>query len=347
MSKDLQKPCTAPTLKDVSKLANVSVMTVSRVMRNKGYISKEVSTLVKQAAEQIGYRPNKLAGALASDKSNLVGVILPTLSNVVFSEVLSGINSALSKTNMQPFFGISEYSSIKEEELVEGLLAWRPAGLILTGLEHSDRTHELLSKSSIRISEIMDYSDNPIDACFGLRHALAGCETAKHLLERGYRKFGYVGSFLETDLRAEKRFEGFAKTIREAGAQLVDKKCDFGASSMQMGRRLTKEILDQNKTIDALYFSNDDMAAGALMHTIANGISVPNQIALASFNGLEFLDALPLKITTVKSPRFKIGELAGLYMSGDASGNNDDQKTNNDVRKKVEFPIQITVGDTT
>ncbi|MBL1406763.1 MAG: LacI family DNA-binding transcriptional regulator [Rhizobiales bacterium] len=344
MNRDLLKPAPAPTLKDVSKIANVSVMTVSRVLRGKGYVSKEVISLVKEAAAKIGYSPNKLAGALASDKSNLVGVILPTLSNVVFSEVLSGINSALSKTDMQPFFGISDYSLIKEEKLVEGLLAWRPAGLILTGLEHSERTRELLSKTSIRISEIMDYSDTPIDACFGLRHTLAGIETAKHLLERGYRKFGYVGSFLKTDLRAEKRFNGFAETILAAGAQLVDKKSDFGPSSMQMGRRLTKEIIDQNNTIDALYFSNDDMAAGALMHTIANNISVPQQIALASFNGLEFLDALPLKITTVKSPRFKIGELAGLHVSTE---NKSADSLGTGTPKKVEFPIEITIGDTT
>lgn len=348
MSRYSHKMPLTPTLKDVSRLAKVSEMTVSRVMRGKGYVSKEVSILVKETAAKIGYKPNKLAGALASDKSNLVGVILPTLSNVVFSEVLSGINSALSKTDMQPFFGISDYSLLKEEELVGELLAWQPAGLILTGLEHTDKTNDLLRKSSIRISEIMDYGDTPIDACFGLRHYQAGVETAKHLLERGYRRFGYVGAFLKNDLRAAKRFNGFTETILGAGAQLIDKRSDMGTSSMQMGRRLTKDILEANNTIDALYFSNDDMAAGALMHTIANNISVPNTIALASFNGLEFLDALPLKITTVKSPRFEIGELAGLHMSANHNDDNNlDPNAENTPLRRVEFPIEITVGETT
>lgn len=348
-----QKSSSTPTLKDVSKLANVSEMTVSRVMRGKGYVSKDVIAIVKKAASQIGYTPNKLAGALASDKSNLVGVILPTLSNVVFSEVLSGINSVLSKTDMQPFFGISDYSLLKEEELVDGLLAWRPAGLILTGINHTQRTKELLAKSSIRIAEIMDFSDTPIDACFGLRHYKAGEETAKHLLQRGYRKFGYVGSYLKEDLRAAKRFNGFAETILAAGAQLIDKRSDIGASSMQNGRGMTKDILEKNDNIEAIYFSNDDMAAGALMHAISNNISVPNELALASFNGLEFLEALPLKITTVKSPRFEIGELAAHHMSGQKDTDKDESTlasrplASAKSKGNVEFPIEVTIGQTT
>lgn len=348
MGKFLQKPSSAPTLKDVSKLAKVSEMTVSRVMRGKGYVSKDVVALVKKAASEIGYTPNKLAGALASEKSNLVGVILPTLSNVVFSEVLSGINSVLCKTDMQPFFGISDYSLLKEEELVDGLLAWRPAGIILTGLDHTEKTKALLRNSSIRVAEIMDFGDSPIDACFGLRHYQAGAETAKHLLERGYRKFGYVGSFLENDLRAAKRYKGFIETILASGAQLIDKRHDIGPSSMQTGRKLTKDLLEKNNSIEAIYFSNDDMAAGALMHAIANNISVPKQIALASFNGLEFLEALPLKITTVKSPRFEIGELAGRHMNVNIDAPTDlATEPNSAPLNKVEFPIEVTIGETT
>ena len=194
-----------PTMHDVARVAGVSQMTVSRVMRGTGYISKDVRKQVVVAAREIGYVHNRLAGGNATYDNPIVGVVVPTMQNRVFTEVLSGINATLDESGLRPVFGVSEYDPGVEEDLVFDLLSWRPRGLILPGLEHTDSLRRIVAQTGVRVAEIMDTDGDPISACFGFSHVRAGEDMAKHLIERGYRTFAYVGSQGGLDLRATKR----------------------------------------------------------------------------------------------------------------------------------------------
>ncbi|MCL5779020.1 LacI family DNA-binding transcriptional regulator [Limibaculum sp. FT325] len=305
----------SPTLADVARLAGVSEMTVSRAISGRGYVSDETRRQVEAAAAAVGYTPNRLAGALASERTPLVAVVLPTLFNAVFPEVLAGIGQGLEPGGMTPVFGVTEYCAETEERVVRELLSWRPAGMIVTGLEHSDGTRRLLAGCGARVAEIMDTDGTPVAACFGLSHRAVGAEMARHLLARGYRRFGYAGAFLDHDLRARKRRDGFIEAVRDAGARVVRELAPAERSSMLLGRRLTADLLACGERIDAIFFSNDDMAAGGLMHCLAHGVEVPGGVALAGFNGLELGEALPIPLTTFRSPRFEIGRAAAAWIA--------------------------------
>ena len=139
MSDDIKIPARRPlTLRDVSEASGVSEMTVSRVLRNRGDVSEATREKVLNAAKTLGYVPNKIAGALASSRVNLVAVIIPSLSNMVFPEVMTGISEVLDGTPLQPVVGVTNYLPEKEEEVLFEMLSWRPSGVILAGLEHSD-----------------------------------------------------------------------------------------------------------------------------------------------------------------------------------------------------------------
>lgn len=334
----------AITMKDVARLANLSEMTVSRVLTGKGYYSTNAEKKVLAAAEKLGYVPNRLAGSLASSRSNLVGVVLPTLSNAVFTEVMSGIYAGLTDKGLQPVFGISEYSQEKEEQLVKDMMTWRPAGIIVTGLEHNNKTSAMLRLADQKVVEIIDVDGDPISSCIGLSHKKAGKIMAEHLITKGYRRFGYIGSNLNLDIRARKRKDGFVSVLEVAGGTMVHELIPQQASSMHLGKALTAQLLALNHDLDAIYYSNDDMAAGGLMHCIAEKISLPNDIALASFNGLSFIDALPLKITTVRSPRFEIGRLASNYI---ASTESTQHRTGDTHNMTIELGLILDKGDTT
>lgn len=308
---------------DVAELAKVSQMTVSRVMRKKGYVSKDIIERVHAASAQLGYVHNRIAGGLAGEKNALVGVILPTLRNRVFTEVLSGITEALTASGAQPVFGVSEYSLETEAKLVEDLLSWRPMGLILAGLEHAPGVRKMIEASGIRTAEIMDIDGEPISACFGFSQHDAGVEMAEHLLAKGYRKFGYVGCQIDLDVRAAKRRQGFVETLEKNGLKMGAQRLSEEPSSMVAGRTLTEDILSGSTQIEAVYYGNDDLASGGLMHCIAKQISVPDDIALAGFNGLSFLQSMPLEVTTSRSPRFEIGFEAGLYVSEEQDAEKD------------------------
>ena len=121
-------------------------MTVSRVLRNRGDVSQNTRDKVLLVAKQLGYVPNKIAGALASQRVNLVAVIIPSLSNMVFPEVMTGISEVLETTDLQPVVGVTDYLPEKEERVLYEMLSWRPSGVIIAGLEHSETSAMISEK---------------------------------------------------------------------------------------------------------------------------------------------------------------------------------------------------------
>lgn len=329
-----------PTMGDVADRAGVSQMTVSRVLNGKGYISSKVRDQVHAAAAEIGYVQNRLARGLRSEQSSLIAVVLPTLGNTVFTEVLRGITDALTAQSFRPVFGLTEYSEDREYELVRDLLSWRPSGIVLAGLEHSDQTRQAIDASGVRVAEVMDIDGDPISTAFGLSQRAAGQATAQHMLERGHRRFVYAGSQSGSDLLAGKRLDGFRETVRAAGGTMMSEIMSALPSSMVEGRRITAEILSNTDRPDAIYYSNDDLAAGGIMHCLAEGVSIPNDIAMAGFNGLPYLDALPIQLTTIQTPRYDIGLRAGQLLAKQPEAGL------NSAPQLVDLGFELRVGQT-
>ncbi len=300
----------AVTLADVARLADVSEITVSRILRDVGPVAAETRVRVLAAVHEIGYVRNRVAGTLASATSNLIGVVIPSLSNIVFADVLRGIDSALEPSGYRPVVGITGYDTQVEEKLVGSLLAWKPAAMIIVGFEHTAITRRRLDQSRIRIAELMDIDSTPIDLSVGLSHRAAGLATGRHLIGRGYRRFGYVGHDWVTDRRARLRFDGLIQALDEAGLTLADQRLHDGPSSTQAGREGLAALLAGPARPDVVVFSNDDMAVGGVFHCLASGIAVKRDLALFGFNGLDIGQALPAPLSTVRSNRFRIGRIA-------------------------------------
>jgi LacI family transcriptional regulator, gluconate utilization system Gnt-I transcriptional repressor len=299
-----------PTLTEVAKLAGVSEITVSRVVRGKGPIAESTRKKVRDAVEILGYRPNRAAGTLASSTSLFIGVVLPSMSNIVFPEVLRGIYAGLAGSAYQPLLGVADYDPGKEQEIVSSLLSWQPMAIITTGFDHSTETRRLLEGSSIRVVELMDIDARPIDLAVGLSHRQAGYDSGRHLVARGYRRFGYVGHDWTADCRARSRYEGLCTALADAGLSLVGEYRSAGPSSTQAGRDALERLLSQSPDIDIAVFSNDDMAVGGYFHCLEAGIRVKERLALFGFNGLDIGQAMPQRLSTVRSNRFLIGKTA-------------------------------------
>jgi LacI family gluconate utilization system Gnt-I transcriptional repressor len=152
----------------------------------------------------------------------------------------------------------------------------------------------------------------------GSSHRQAGRTSAEHLLTRGYRRIGYVGHDIRIDLRAGKRLEGFRAAIAENGLRFVDEEFHpDGASSVEAGRTGLARLLARQPKLDAIYFSNDDLAIGGYFHCLENRISVPHDLALFGYNGLDIARLTPQPLSTIRSPRVAMGETgANLLLSG-------------------------------
>lgn len=297
------------TLAEVARLADVSEITVSRIMRNKGPVADRTREKVMAAVKAVGYVPNRIAGSLASADSNLIGVIIPSLSNVVFPEVLRGISAALEAPGLQAVVGVTNYSLATEERLVRSMLAWKPAAIIVAGVEHTDATRRMLQQSGVRIAELMDIDSTPIDVAVGLSHRRAGYDTGQYLLRQGYRRFGYVGHDWNSDRRAKLRYDGLVEALGESGLSIVSHAIVDGPSSTLAGRAMLADLVTRSPDIDVAVFSNDDMAVGGVFHCIAANIRLKEDLAVFGFNGLEIGQSLPVPLSTILSNRYLIGRI--------------------------------------
>jgi LacI family gluconate utilization system Gnt-I transcriptional repressor len=314
-----------PTLAEVARIAGVSEITASRALRGGTHVARGTLERVQAAARAINYMPNRLAGTLAGSRSRQVAVVLPSLSNSVFSDVLYGLETRLDKAGHHPILGVSNYDPAQEEHLVSDLLSWRPAGLVLAPAVSTVETRRMLAASGVPVVEIMDIDPPPIDIAVGLSQRAAGRAMAHYLLGRGYRRLAYVGHDISTDPRAVSRLHGLIEGLAEAEVTLAASLQLPGPSSVPLGREGVARLLQDcpaGRPLDSLAvcFSNDDMAVGGMFHALAAGLDVPGELALAGFNGLAIGQALPLPLTTIASRRVEIGDLAARALLGRVQG---------------------------
>lgn len=298
------------TLADVARLAQVSDITVSRILRNHGPIAPDTRERVMVAVRTTGYVPNRLAGGLASSGSKLVGVVVPSLTNIVFPELLGGIRSALAGTGFQAVVAVTDYDLDIEQDVIASLLAWKPEAMVVVGLDHTPIARAMLESSGVRIAEVMEIDSQSIDLAVGLSHRQAGSDSGRYLLQRGYRRFGYVGHDWTSDRRARLRYDGLVAALDAAGLELIDARRFDGPSSIAAGRETLAGLLARPHDLDVVVFSNDDMAIGGVFHCLDTGIRPKQDLALFGFNGLDIGQALPTPLSTVRSNRFLIGKTA-------------------------------------
>ena len=158
------------TLGDVAGHVGVSKITVSRALRQPDKVADPLRQRILDAIDALGYIPNRQAGSLASARTHAIALLVPSLSNGVFSDVLRGVDDIVQDTGYQVLLGHSGYSLLEEEHLVSTYLGYGVEGFILPSGQHTERTLSLLSRSGLPVVEIMGLSASPVDMSVGLDH---------------------------------------------------------------------------------------------------------------------------------------------------------------------------------
>jgi LacI family transcriptional regulator, gluconate utilization system Gnt-I transcriptional repressor len=308
------------TLSDIAQHVGVGLMTVSRALRKPELVSEPLRAKILAAVNELGYVRNRVASGLASGRALLVPVVVPTLKHSVYIPFLEGVYSVLSQHHYQIILGTTEYLVGAEYELVDGLLGWRPDGLFLSGVDHSARTSDLLRRAKIPIVEVMDLSDDPVGINVGFSHYQVGVAVVEFFRKRGYRNIGYGGTLTELDLKSVKRIAGFQQTLKEHGLPYHFIQRSSEPFSIALGGKLLGELLGHFPDLEAIFFANDDLAAGALFECLRLGIRVPAQLAIMGFNDQEIARSTVPTITSVSTPRREIGRIAAEILVAELKG---------------------------
>lgn len=301
------------TLADVASLAGVSPITVSRALRGEPTVAPALVAKVREAAEQLRYVPDPAARALASRHSSHVAVLIPMLSNTLFVDLLEAIQRTLRPAGYQTLIGITHYNADEEEQLLREQLQHRPAGLLVTGMDHNPATQELIACSGVPCVHLMELDALPEAYCVGFSQTEAGEAMTRHLLDKGHRRIAFAAAQL--DPRTLQRAEGYRRAMREAGA--YDATLEFldpRPSSMALGGELFATARQARPDCDAIFFCNDDLAQGGLLAALRTGVKVPGDIAVAGFNDLSGSDQMVPPLTSVATPRGAIGEASAKML---------------------------------
>jgi LacI family gluconate utilization system Gnt-I transcriptional repressor len=328
-----------PTISDVARLAGVSAITVSRALRAPERVSPELRASVTAAVAELGYMPDPNARALASARADVIGVIIPSLTNNVFADVLRGAYDAVAGSPYQIQLGNSRYSPFEEERLLTIFTCQRPSALIVSGIDQTSGARKLLKAAGCPIVQIMETGPDPLDMMVGFSHRQAAASVVAHLWEAGYRRIGFMGARM--DPRSQRRLQGYRDILEEVGhydpALITTTPV---ASSVSLGRDLLRELISRVPDIDAVFCNNDDLAMGALFECQRAGLDVPHQLGIAGFNDLEMMAASFPTLTSVRTYRYAMGFRA-VQMALDAIQGRDIPQ------KSVDIGFELAVREST
>ena len=295
------------TLADVAKVAGVSPITVSRALNQPHLVRPNTVAKVQAAVQQTGYVKNMMAGALASSRSRLVSLVLPTISTPIFADMVQAASDHLTAAGYQVMLGLSSYEAWREEVLVETILSRRPDGVILTGSLHTDSTRRRLQAAQVPVVEAWDLTPSPIDMMVGFSHEEVGHAIAQHLLERGYQRIAILAV---EDPRAQRRNQGLQAGLAKHGLQVMAIQAMPLPSTFALGRDGLAQLLQRCPDVDAVVCSSDTLAHGVLTEAVARGLAVPQQLAVVGFGDLNFAARTHPPLSTVRVDGANIGRVA-------------------------------------
>jgi LacI family gluconate utilization system Gnt-I transcriptional repressor len=296
-------------LKDVADLAGVNMMTVSRVINQPSKVAEATRDKVLAAIKKTGYVPNLMAGSLATNKSRIVGCIVPTIDNSIFAETVRGLTEHLALGGYQLLLGQSNYDAAVEDQLVATFLGRKVDGLVLTGGVHSAITTKRLKLAKVPVVETWDLPEKPIDMVAGFSNFEAGKAVGKYLLAQGHKTIFFAGSM---DERSSARLAGLQAACEKKTGKPSAIRLAAGAS-FAGGRRVIADLIETGLP-DAIFFGNDALAAGALMECLARGIKIPEQLAIMGFADLDIAANLEPALSTVHVPTRQMGQAAASLL---------------------------------
>jgi len=300
------------TIKDVARLAGVSVATVSRVINQKDSVNPETTERVMKAVEQLQYEPNAVARGLAGKKMGIIALILPDILNPFFPALARGVEDVAHKKGLTVILGNSDDLGLKESCYIKVLKKKYVDGFIFASNTIREEDVEALKNDGIPIVLLDRGLDNgtcPVIRCnnrYGAKLAVY------HLIQQGCQRIAHIYGPQEF-ITARERLLGYEEAVRGlmgySPSLMVPGNFDIAS-----GRQAVEQLLDRHLDIDGIFAGNDLMAIGALKALHERGIGVPEQIKVCGFDGIGLTEITEPELTTVAQPVYEMGQLAAQIL---------------------------------
>ncbi len=301
-------------MEDVARRVGVSIVTVSRTLHQPDAVSEKTRRRVLRAIAETGYVQNLVAGSLASNRTNVIAAIVPTLSNLAYGTSVHAIAELLRKNGYHLLLGTMGFSVAEEESLIATFLGRRPDGMYLHECRHTPEARRLLRNAGIPIVETGDLTARPLDMVVSYSNFEASKAMTAYLLFKGYRRIAFASAPIHENERHFHRLRGYRAALRKQGiaynpAYVIERPFGF-----HHGAEALLALLDRCPDIEAVFFASDVLAVGAQWECLRRAWPIPEKVAIAGFGGQEIAGEVVPPLTTVRVPREEIGRLAAQML---------------------------------
>lgn len=297
-------------IREVARLAGVSVATVSRALKAPEVVSPKTRALVLEAVEEAGYRPNLLAQKFSSGKSFAVVVLVPNVANPFFSRVIRGIEQAAQERGYSVLLGDTQGKPEREHVYASMALTNQADGLIQLDCRYPFAEKDSAVASSVPLvnacERITDDGTYPI---VELDNQGAARAITKHLVQLGHSRIGVITGPIHSPIVRD-RLAGFRSVLQESNLEFDEALVVKGEFTMSSGEQGATALLLAKKPPSAMFCMNDEMAIGAIHSIKKAGLRVPEDISVAGFDNIEFSSFTDPPLTTINQPAEELGRRA-------------------------------------
>ncbi|MGI9387410.1 MAG: LacI family DNA-binding transcriptional regulator [Methyloligellaceae bacterium] len=299
-----------PSIDDVARLARVSTATVSRSLNEPERVKRETLEAVRNAVEELGYTPHFGGRALASNKTNTIGAIIPTMDNAIFARGIQALEETLAQAGVTLLVATSGYDPLREAEQIKTMLGRGIDGLMLIGEARPEETYTLVERQTVPVVLAWTFRRRSEHLCVGFDNRKAASMITEHVLDLGHSRVAMIAGVAEGNDRAAQRIAGVRRALESRGLtlladHLIEVKYDRIEAAAAMEKLMALPVRPT-----AIMCGNDVLAVGALMYARDAGITVPTDVSVVGFDNIDLASVVEPPLTTVQVPHRRMGKTA-------------------------------------
>ena len=318
---NVMKKAEHPTLEDVAEVAGVSTATISRSINEPDKVAKSTQERIQAVILELGYTPNIGGRILASNRSNTVGAIIPTMADAMFASGLQAFQEELSRAGVTMLVASSGYSNEEELKQIRSLIAHGADGLLLIGDQRAKETLDFLALRNIPHVISWCYKSDTTRTFAGFDNKKAAGEMTRHVLDQGHRRIAMIAGRYQGNDRASDRMHGVKRMVKAYGndAELLEI-IEAAGYLMEDGGDAFEQLMSRNVAPTAIICGNDVLAAGAVVRSQQIGVKIPEDVSVTGFGDISLATAVTPMLTTVRVPHTTMGRTAAKLLLEMVSG---------------------------
>jgi LacI family transcriptional regulator len=303
-------------IKDIAEICKVSPMTVSRALNDSSEISQNTKERILKVCEEMGYRPNAAARTLIRNKTNMIGLIIPDITNQYYSYLSKGVSSYLENLGYGLILCNSDRNIVNEKMYLDFLTQKRVDGVILIPLSTKAEDYSILVNSVPFV--LIDNKIEGVNASFiGNDNFKGAKEVVTHMLAKGYKRIGAILSYGMSVAKKE-RLRGYMEALKQCGMEIDENIIIHSSANFEAGYNIAGQLIDRN--VDGIFAISDTVAMGVIKYCYTHSIRIPQDLGLAGYDDIEQAAMLPVPLTTVNQNKFQVGNTAAKVLIDEIEG---------------------------